>query len=141
MLKRGLATVFANLLEGRVIEPIDNHLNLILRVFWGFAISIVFCLLPGVGAVVASIVLASLYLAMAGFCFGRNGIWLPVVSPLLFQLPFALLGALTWQYVRTQKGARYYLPDEVVDALSEMRQDALVNAERVIQGGMFGHRC
>ena len=46
----------------------------------------------------------------------------------------ALLGALTWQYARAQKGARYYLPDEVVDALPSMRQGSLVNAKRVIQG-------
>jgi adenylate cyclase len=63
-------------------------------------------------------------LGTAHYWFTRDGTWLPIVVPLLFQLPFALLSALLWRYLYTQKERHrireafgYFLPSRVVDEL------------------------
>ena len=136
-----LATVFANLLEGRSIQPMGRLYSLGLVAAWGLVISVLFYLIPGIAAIISAVVLPLLYLAIAAAWFGKNGTWTPLVTPLLFQLPLALVVALLSRYLishrerqRIQRTARYFLPAEVVDALPEWKQGDLMDAGRVVEG-------
>ena len=97
------ASVFANLLENRSIHPIPRPYDLILIFLWGLTAGVIFYLLPGIVSVLATIVMGIVYLVAANYLFSRDGTWLPMVHPLFFQLPFALLAALLWRYLETHK--------------------------------------
>ena len=136
-----IATVFANLLEGRSIKPLDRIFGLALVAVWGLSVGLAFYLMPSIAAVFSAVVLIAVYLAIAAAGFKSNGHWLPIVIPLLFQLPLALFAALLLRYLlshrqrqRIQQTARYFLPGEVVDFLPEWKQEDLVDAGRVVEG-------
>ncbi len=136
-----MATVFANLLEGRSVQPIARFNHLILVTCWGLAVGVVFYLAPGLAAAASAILLAGLYVTISAVWFEKNGAWMPLVTPLLFQLPLALFAALLSQYLlshreslRIRQTAGYFLPPEVVQSLSEWKQGDLVDAGRVVEG-------
>jgi len=136
-----IATVFANLLEGRSIKPVDRILSLSLMAVWGLSVGLAFYLMPSIAAVLSAVALIAVYLAIAAAGFKSNGHWAPIVIPLLFQLPLALFSALLLRYLlshrerqRIQKTARYFLPGEVVDSLPDWKQEDLVDAGRVVEG-------
>ena len=124
------ATAFANLLEGRSVRPPPGWANLLIILAWGLAVGVVLRMTPGVGPLIAAVLFAGAGLGLAYLAFSRDGTWLPIVVPLLFQLPFALVGALLWQYLATRQERRmireafgYFLPDEVVDELARNVED------------------
>ncbi|MGR9107914.1 MAG: CHASE2 domain-containing protein, partial [Gammaproteobacteria bacterium] len=98
-----MATVFANLLEGRSVQPIEWLHQLGLLAFWGLGIGALFYLAPGVTAIITAALLAAAYLAIAATLFERDGTWFSLVTPLLIQLPFALLGAMLLRYRFTHR--------------------------------------
>ena len=118
------ATAFANLLEGRSVAPLAPALQVLVVGLWGMLLGTL--LLASAAAVVPlSALLAGAYLGLAYLDFAAHGTWLPLVVPLLAQLPVALLGALLWRYLdvrrerqRMRLAFAHYLPDQVVDALS-----------------------
>lgn len=119
------ATAFANLLEGRSIQPPPRWATLAMVLVWGLTVGAVLRIVPGIGPVIAAGIFAASGLGLAHLAFGRNGTWLPIVVPLLFQVPFALVGALLWRYLSTRQERRmireafgYFLPDQVVDELA-----------------------
>ncbi len=136
-----IATVFANLLEGRSVKPFDRIFSVILVSVWGLAAGLAFYAMPAVVAIFSAVLFAGIYLASAAIFFEWNGHWLPLVVPLLIQLPFALFAALLLRFLlgqrereRIHRTTRYFLPGEVVDYLPEWNQDDLVDAGRVVQG-------
>jgi adenylate cyclase len=116
------ATTFGNLLEGRHVRPLPPLPHLGVTLVWGLAVGGLLMALPGAAAVLASGALAASGLGLAYLEFTRTALWLPLVVPLLFQLPFALVGALLWHYLATRRERRrireafgYFLPDRIVD--------------------------
>lgn len=136
-----MATVFANLLEGRSIRPIAEFAHLSLVVVWGLVIGILLYQAPGFAAIACAIVAGLFYLSIAATCFAASGLWIPLFNPLFCQLPMTLFVALLLRYRTThhesrriQKAAGYFLPREVIDLLPEWKEEDLVDAGRVVQG-------
>jgi adenylate cyclase len=124
------ATAFANLLEDLPVRPLNLGAQLGLVAAWGMLIGLV-CMgwraLPGIAALGG---LCALYLALAYSRFESGAHWYPLVVPLLGQAPAALLAALLWHYLDTNRERRfirkafgYYLPDRVVDELARNLTD------------------
>lgn len=105
------ATVFANLLESRSVTPLPLFLHYLVIVLWGVAIGFLFLFLNAYALIPTAVALAVGYMSVAYHLFVSEGLWLPLVIPLLWQLPFGLLGALLWRYLTIGKAIRPYLPD------------------------------
>lgn len=136
-----IATVFANLIEGRSIQPISQVYGMGVVAFWGLVIGGLFYLAPVLPAVIFALSLPVLYLLIATVWFTENGVWVPLVTPLLLQLPVAVFAALSLRYFvsqkagqRFQQSTRFFLPGEVVDLLPEWNQNDIVNAGRTVEG-------
>ena len=132
------ATAFANLLDGRTLEPPDLGPKLALLGAFGFGVGLIAGLLPGMVAVTLCLVLAAAYYAGAQVAFMRADLWLPMAIPLLVQLPLGLLAGLLVQYAdahrartRMSLGIRYYLPDEIAAGLAEAPVDPATLHQRV----------
>ncbi|GGO83312.1 hypothetical protein GCM10011348_26780 [Marinobacterium nitratireducens] len=132
------ATAFANLLEGRQVRPLGPLANALVMVLWGVLLGTLFLTLRAVYLVPLAGILAAGYMAGAYSAFARGGTWLPVVSPLFFQLPVALITGLLWQYRQTRHERerildilKHYLPSEVVTELLTAPGDPLMRFKLV----------
>jgi adenylate cyclase len=118
------ATAFGNLLEGRTLSPLSMLYQIIFIAIWGMVLATLFMALPGQVAVPAAGLLAFGWMGVSLVLFASNSLWMPLVTPLLFQLPMALIGALLWRFLSTRREHRriheafeFYLPCRVVDEL------------------------
>jgi adenylate cyclase len=118
------ATTFANLLEGRRVTPLEPRALLAVIGLWGMLVAVLFMTLPGIVLIPTAAMMTAIALGTANYLFSSNGIWLPLIVPLVFQLPFALISALFWRYTRSRKEGHqireafgHYLPDQVVTEL------------------------
>jgi adenylate cyclase len=132
------ATAFANLLDGRAVEPAGIGTRMALLAAFGLAVGLIAGLLPGIVAVAVCLALAASWYAAAQIAFVRADLWLPVVVPLLVQLPLGLFAGLMVQYrdaqrakARISRGIRYYLPEEVATGLAEAPVDPATLHQRV----------
>jgi adenylate cyclase len=132
------ATAFANMLDGRTLEPAGFGARLALLGAFGVAVGLIAGWLPGAVAVTLCLALAAACYAGAQIAFTRADLWLPVAIPLLVQLPLGLLAGLLVQYrdaqrarTRMSRGIRYYLPDEIATGLAEAPRDPATLHQRV----------
>ena len=137
------ATAVANLLEGRLIEPAGLALSLALLAAFGLAIGAIGGALHAPIAVPASLVLAGSCYAGAQVVFTQHNVWLPVVTPLLVQLPLGLFFGLLLQYRDAQRartnisrGLHYYLPHKVASGFAEAPLDPAALRERLFAACM-----
>lgn len=133
-----LATAFANLLHQRDLSLLPPWAVLGLLAMTGFLAGLLLRLLRPSWAAIAAIALASSYVLASIEFFSQNQLWLPVVVPVLVQLPLALALAIVWHYVEARRDrARlrrifgYYLPDGVVDRLAREGLQPRNDRERV----------
>src|SRR5262249_7175286 len=120
------ATALLNILDDKTIQPLNVLPHLVLVLLWGVAIGVVCRLLPIYIAAMTSLGLGGLYLAAASYEFQSQQFWLPLVVPLLVQVPFGFGTALLWNYMETDKERKnirkafgLYLPNDVVDQLAK----------------------
>ncbi|MFB3081983.1 MAG: CHASE2 domain-containing protein [Gammaproteobacteria bacterium] len=132
------ATVFANLLEGSYVRPLNPSRWHGIVLIWGLLIGIVCRLSSPAAAITGSLVLSACYFAVSYLLFKSLGIWCPIVVPLAIQSPVALFAAILWRYVDTNKERQnirrafgYYLPDKVVDQLAENVSDIRAKSQLV----------
>jgi adenylate cyclase len=118
------ATTFANLHERRQIKPLAAPAYYGFIIGWGMIIGVLLMVLPGVSSVMAAVLLAVLCTSLARYWFISDGTWLPLLIPIVVQLPVALTGALLWRFLYTQRERHklrsafgYFLPGRVVDEL------------------------
>jgi adenylate cyclase len=137
------ATAFANLLDGRTLQPVCLGAELALLATFGILVGLIAGLAPGTVAVTLCLALAAACYAGAQIVFTRADLWLPVAVPLLVQLPLGLLAGLLDQYrdaqrarTRMSRGIRYYLPDEVATGLAEAPFDPTMLHHRVYATSM-----
>lgn len=119
------ATAFANLLERRPVRLLDPLGQVLVLALWGLAVGGLLRLVPGLAVIPAALGMSALYASAAYYLFARDALWLPLVVPLLWQLPLATLGALLWRYVdaraeraNIRRAFGYHLPDAVVERLA-----------------------
>jgi adenylate cyclase len=120
------ATALLNILDDKTVQPLSVLPHLVLVLLWGIAIGVVSRLLPITIAAATSLGLGGLYLALASYQFQSQQSWLPLVVPLLVQMPFGFGTAVLWNYMETDKERKnirkafgLYLPNDVVDQLAK----------------------
>ena len=125
-----MATAFANMVDGTEVQPLNAMDMIILLLAWGVIISIIGRLLPTGWAIAMTLTIAGSYLYISVHYFGAYNRWLPLVTPLLLQTPFALFGSLVWRYKETNRERKkirnafgFYLPDYVIDEISNIKAD------------------
>ena len=122
------ATAFANILERRHADPPPLAMRFLGVGVWGLLLGILFMLLPAVSLIPLVAVLAAAYVAIACSLFNRDGTWLPLVTPLIVQLPFVLVSALLWHNRETHRERErmraafsHYVPRWVVEQTARER--------------------
>jgi adenylate cyclase len=120
------ATAVANLLEQRSLTPLSLPLRGALMVVLGIAFGLLFGRATAARAAALAAISAAAYFSVAYWQFAASYVWLPLVVPLLVQLPASFGTAVWWSYrdlaaqrerVRTALG--YYVPRSVVASLTE----------------------
>jgi adenylate cyclase len=137
------ATAFANLLEGRQLEPAGAAASLAWIGAFGLIVSLIARLLPAPLAVPLAIGFAGAGYLAAQLAFDRANLWLPVTVPLLVQLPLGLLVGLLLQYRAAQqaranvsRGLRYYLPERIATGFAEAPVDPSALKEQLFAACM-----
>jgi len=137
------ATALANLLDGRLIEPAGAAPSLALLAAFGLAIGVAGGALHAPIAVATTLLLAGSFYAASQFVFTQHDVWLPVVTPLLVQLPLGLFLGLLLQYRDAQRaranisrGLHYYLPHKVASGFAEAALDPAALKERLFAACM-----
>ena len=120
------ATAVANLLEGRAVVPLSLALHGALIVALGFAFGLLVARARIASAAAAAALAGGAYFGAAYWQFTSYYLWLPLVVPLLVQLPASFVTAVWWSYrdlaaqrerVRTALG--YYVPRSLVSTLTD----------------------
>lgn len=135
-----MATAFANLLDDRGIRQIGSFDTIWVLLAIGGLFGFIVYRLPAMIGVPTVLVLAALYGGGVLYAFTSADLWLPSATPILGQLPMALLIGLLGQYAleRRQKlqvaqSLKYYLPENVARELTEKGLDA-ADLNRVLHG-------
>jgi adenylate cyclase len=119
------ATAFANLLEERTLAalPMPLHLSLVLAL--GFLFAIALGPLPTLRALLLGAALVAAYVGVAYRLFVVEYVWLPLMVPLLAQLPAAIVVGAWWNYrelalqrQRVHTALGYYVPPAVAQRLA-----------------------
>ena len=120
------ATAFANILEDKNIIPLHPGAHLFIVGAWGILLGILCMALPATASAGIIAVLSSFYILITYYMFKQNALWFPLIIPIFFQVPVAFFGSLAWKYFTANKERKYfrtafgyYLPDDVVDQLSQ----------------------
>ncbi|MGB5831440.1 MAG: adenylate/guanylate cyclase domain-containing protein [Thiohalocapsa sp.] len=119
------ATAFANLLEQRTIKSLPRSLRLMLIPAWALLLGLVFLRFAGWLGVLLAAVLAMTWTTAAMLLFTHQAVQIPVVGPLLFQLPTALIASMSLRFVSVRDESRrmhdafaHFVPERVVDELT-----------------------
>ncbi len=134
-----LATAFGNLVDGSALRPLTLGLQAALLFGLGLIAGVLFRSVTGAWTIPAALLAGGGYLWVAHSAFA-GFVWLPLATPLLVQLPVAVVGALLLQYLTTQRERRrireafgYHLPLRVVDQLASGTRHVAADSDR-----MFG---
>jgi adenylate cyclase len=121
-----MATAFANLLRDDALRQSEPAVTALLLFGFGFTLGLAIYLLPAMSAVPMAVALAGLYVAGAQWAFNAAYLWLPVATPMLVQLPIALLVGLMGHYLlerrkelQLSQAISYYVPKEIIRDLTE----------------------
>ncbi len=123
-----MATTLANLIENTAIRPASTHIRLAVVVLFAILGSVLLLYSRGWILVLLTGVLIILWLLLALWLFRTNEYWIPITTPLLFQLPVSLIVSLLCHYFieatkhqRTQNALKQYIPKHVAQKVSESR--------------------
>lgn len=120
------ATAFANLLNVSTLQPPQPQLAFPVVLLLGLAFGLAAALLPPQTALPSTLMLAFAYTLAAQLLFAHPGLWLPIATPMLAQLPLALIGGIGGQLLlarRQQLLLRRAM--EAAEAASEAKTEAL----------------
>lgn len=134
-----IATAYANLLHRQTLSVSGPWIDISVLLLWGVLLGAGLRLLPGPAQIPVAILLALIYSIFNYLSFSQYNHWLPLATPVLWQVPLAALTTLLWKYLdiqRERKNIRqafgYHLPVEVVDQLAE-------GVEHITSGGQQVH--
>ncbi|MDY7573526.1 adenylate/guanylate cyclase domain-containing protein [Actimicrobium sp. CCI2.3] len=119
------ATAFANLLDGSMLRPLDPVWRLALLCGWGGGLALAARRWRVSHIAVAFTLGCGAYLVAAEWLFLRCQFWLPIVTPLLIQLPLVLLSAAVLRYLAAsrqrdhiQHAFSHFIPPAMVEQLA-----------------------
>ncbi len=132
------ATAFGNLLERRAPSPLWMPWQLGIMLAWGMLLGVTCTLLHGWQALMAVALAAACYLVLAHAQFTATAVWLPLMVPLLVQIPLAIFGGALWSLVEERRERRRLgaviddvLPPAVVAHLLQRLPPAMPHAGQV----------
>jgi adenylate cyclase len=115
------ATVFANLLENKVVKPAGFLSRLAAIALIGMALGVSCYLLPPVTAAFSVVGLCILYTGLAWYQFKVNALWFPIIIPVLLQALVAFVASVVWKNVeignvqeRFEDALKPYFSDNMV---------------------------
>ncbi len=127
-----MATTFANLLERKIINPLAPPYNILLIALFGLLMGIFLYRIKGVKVIIFSILITGIYLVTSYWLFASQSKWIPLVIPLMIQLPFALLLILLSHYLISQRersrlhyAFKKYVPEHVANTVATTGFDSL----------------
>ncbi len=121
------ATAFANLLHEDYLRPAEPFLNILILLAFGALTGVSGYRFPAKFAIAAVLSIATLYGLAAHHSFSSQNLWLPLVVPLLIQVPAAI--ALGWhlRFVRARRmkevyrgAVEHYVPAHIVDRIERV---------------------
>ncbi len=134
------ATAFANLLEGRLLRPLPLPLHALLVLAFGAIVAAVLPNLATGRAAVAALGIGAAYFGAAYWLFASHSVWLPLVVPLLAQLPLCFAAVVRLNYhelarqrERVHTALGHYVPRAVARRIAE--QSITANVERQLLHG------
>lgn len=134
------ATAFANLRDGRRLQPTPWGVDLALVVLGGMLLGVACRWLRPGWAVAAGLVAGTGWMATAYLAFAVHAVWAPWVIPLGVQMPLALFGALWMRYRAVRREREQirqtfakFLPAPVVEQLVR-HIGSVTSANRVVYG-------
>jgi len=135
-----MATAMANLMSDNALRMPSNGTVASVVVLFGIVIGIAVHALPAIFAVPLVLLIAGAYAFGAQWAFDEDALWLPMATPILVQLPFALMVGLSSQYLVERRKVRtigraleMYVPESVVRDLAGAGVD-LDSVNRVVYG-------
>ena len=119
------ATAFANLTEGRALQPVSQTAGLLIVMGWGLFVGIACRWLRPAHAAVLMACAAVAYLGLAYSRFAAAALWMPTIIPVGIQTPLALFVGV-WLHHRDgvrereviKRAFSYFLPSAVVEQLA-----------------------
>lgn len=134
------ATAFANLLEGRSVQPLPASTGLAVIFLWGFAMTVLCLVIPRqIIAISVLGVITFLYILYARYQFGEQGLWIPLVIPLCLQIPLAVLTALLLGYRQSRQESEVlktafgkFIPEKVVNEI--IRSTKVSSSSQLVYG-------
>jgi adenylate cyclase len=130
------ATAIANLLEQRSLAPLPLPLQSALMMALGVAFGVLVAPWSVARAAAVAVLCGAAYFGVAYWQFSSAHLWLPLLVPLLVQLPASFGVSVWWSYrevtiqrerVRTALG--YYVPQSLVRRLTEQTLSPGVNRQ------------
>ena len=119
------ATAFANIWEGRAVEPASAGTELALAIGWGLALGFLAWRLPLLASATLLPLAGLLYLLFARNRFTVAGLWLPLVGPLAVQVGVAVAASALWRHRDTRRerehlstALAHYLPPKIAEELA-----------------------
>ena len=119
------ATAFANLLADVPIKPLPSKAYILLLLAWGLIVGLLCRVTGTIAAAISAVALDGLYLGIVEYQFTAQGVWYPVMIPLL-QAPLGFAGAMLLNYFEVNKERQnirsalgYYVPSDMVNQLAQ----------------------
>jgi adenylate cyclase len=138
------ATIAANLLEDRRIQPLSTAAENVLLVALAIVATVLFVLLRPVAGVLALLLLQATTWVVGYQTFARSGLWLPLIIPTLVQLPVAYATSVVWYYLTTvrerekiRRAFSFYLSPDMIAKISEDSQSLSLGGEEVVGTALF----
>ena len=132
-----MATAFANLLEKRSVQLPSVSWIWLVGLF-GLIVGALLYLVPGRIVILLTASLSGAYLWVCWWLFADRAIWLPVMAPLVVQMPMALVVAQFAHYILAQGQRRqlheafsHYVPEHVVSTAAHSDLASLRDGENV----------
>lgn len=120
-----VASAFGNLLTDDTLRRLSNLTTLSIVLVFGGLVGGLATLLTGVRGVASTVAVGGMYFGSGQFLFTEHNLVVPLVVPLLLQLPLALITGLFSQYRSTThelenvgRAIRAYIPKEVAESLT-----------------------
>ena len=119
------ATAFANLLENKAVYPLNPAQHFALILGWGILCALVGFHFSTTVSSAGLLLLNGIYIGAAYVQFKSEGVWYPLIVPVVVQTPVAFIAGLICKYSKANSDRRnireafgYYLPNDVVDRLT-----------------------
>ena len=119
------ATAAANLIDGIAVKPTTLGMRLLILLIFATVLVVIYRKSHGAWLPISLLLAGGLYFIVAWQWFVYDGCWLPLVVPLLVQLPLVMLAGMSWNYQALnrqrkdiQRAFGYYLPEVEVNRLA-----------------------